>query len=48
MGRPPYIDDYHVVITVIDKKINIPVMIQFSGREFRKMLIDMGIKVHFP
>jgi hypothetical protein len=47
-GRPPHIDDYQVAITAVDKNINIPVMIVMSGREFRKLLIDMGIKVHFP
>jgi hypothetical protein len=47
-GRPPHIDDYQVAITAVDKNINIPVMMIMSGREFRKLLIDMGIKVHFP
>lgn len=47
-GRPPHIDDYQVAISAVDKNINIPVMIVMSGREFRKLIIDMGIKVHFP
>lgn len=47
-GRPPYIDDYRVAIQVVDKNIRIPITIVMSGNEFRKLIIDMGIKVHFP
>ena len=43
-GRPPHIDDYQVAITVINKNIKIPIMIVMSGREFRRILLDMGIK----
>lgn len=43
-GRPPHVDDYQVAITVVDKKFHIPVMMIMSGREFRRMLLDMGIK----
>lgn len=43
-GLPPHIDDYQVAIQVVDKKIRVPVMIVMSGREFRSMLRDMGIK----
>lgn len=42
-GRPPHIDDYVVTIYVVDKSINIPVMMHMSGVEFRKLLSDMGI-----
>lgn len=43
-GRPPHIDDYQVAIQAVDKNIRIPIMIVMSGREFRRMLLDMGIK----
>lgn len=43
-GRPPHIDDYQVAITVVDKHFNIPVMMIMSGREFRRLILDMGIK----
>lgn len=47
-GRPPHIDDYQVAITAVDKHFNIPVMMIMSSNEFRKLIIDLGIKVHFP
>lgn len=43
-GRPPHIDDYVIAVTVVDKNVNIPVMAYFSGKSFRELLRDLGIK----
>ena len=42
-GRPPHIDDYIVCVTVVDKRINIPIMMYMNGISFRELLSDMGI-----
>lgn len=47
-GRPPHIDDYVVCVTVVDKRINVPVMMYMNGTSFRELLRDMGIKVVPP
>lgn len=43
-GLPPHIDDYQVAITAVDRKVRVPIMMIMSGREFRSLLRDMGIK----
>lgn len=47
-GRPPHIDDYVIAITVVDKSINIPVMLYLNGKCFRELLRDLGIKIIPP